>query len=133
MSGSNSRQCRSHNIVGLTFTLDKTLKWLCLNSVSPSSSPAGEEPGSGADFCKLHLQLLPGRLPQLFCVLGPDTGLLPCTSGEPGHCGPSVSCCPGGGSPGGSAGASLPGAVYTVRILWQMTARRTALLLAVLF
>lgn len=87
----------------------------CFSSVSHSSSCPGEEPGSGADICKLHLQLLPGCSPQLFCLPGSDTGLLPSTSGEPGHRGLSSSHCPGPGSPGWPAGAGLPGAVHTVR------------------
>lgn len=79
------------------------------------STPPGKEPGSSADICELHLQLLPGRSPELFRLLGPDTGLLPSTSGEPGHCGHSCCRCPGLGSLGWPFGAGLPSAVYTVR------------------
>lgn len=87
----------------------------CLSSLSHPSTPPGKEPGSGADICELHLQLLPGRSPELFRLLGPDTGLFPSTSGEPDHCGHSCCRCPGLGSPGWPFGAGLPSAVYTVR------------------
>lgn len=87
-------------------------------------SLSGEKPGSGGDICEPHLQLLPGCSSQLFRLPGPDPGLLPSTSREPSHCGPS-SCCPGPGSPGGSVGAGLSGAVHTVRRLRQMTWRWT--------
>lgn len=87
------------------------------------SFPPGEEPGSGADIRELHLQLLLRCSPQLFCLPGADTGLLPSTSGEPDHCGHSSPRCPGPGSPGWSVGVGLPGAVHTVRSLQQMTCR----------
>ena len=75
----------------------------------------GKEPGPGADICKLHLQLLPGRSPQLFRLRGPDDGLFPPTPGEPGQCGPTRHGCHHPGGPGRTAGTGLCGSVCTVR------------------
>lgn len=80
----------------------------------------GKEQSPGTDFCKLHLQLLPGRSPQLFCFRGPDDGLFPPTPGEPGHCGPTSHCCHHPGCPGRTAGTGLGGALRTVRTVWAM-------------
>lgn len=92
------------------FRFLQKLGHLCLPLPTP-----GEEPGASADICEHHLQLLPGRPSQLFCLPVSDAGLFPSASGEPGLCGPSGSRRLGPGSPGRPVGAGLPGALHTVR------------------
>lgn len=112
-------QVNPFSVIGDTPRCSWFLGWLNHASLrSHSPSLPGEEPGSGADICKLHFQLLLGCSPQLFCLLGPDASLLPSTSGESGQCGPTNHCCPGPGSRGWTAGTVLTSAVNTVRSRW---------------